>query len=133
MDSWVIDQLIDWAAGRFEDDSTKEGLRRELSEVVSGFAGSSPTPVELVLAQTAAISWFAFRLYEAQYVSNATSEEGITLAESEHLQRMIDRAHRRLVTTLKALATVRRLAVPGVQIRDDLLGEADPRGCPDLS
>ena len=36
-------------------------------------------------------------------------------SERSH-QRRIDRAHRRLLATLKTLATVRRLAVPAVQI-----------------
>ena len=40
----------------------------------------------------------------------------MTLAQSEHAQRRIDRAHRRYLSTLKTLAAVRRLAVPALQI-----------------
>jgi hypothetical protein len=40
----------------------------------------------------------------------------MSLAQSEHAQRRIDRAHRRLLSTLKALAAVRRHALPCVQI-----------------
>jgi hypothetical protein len=40
----------------------------------------------------------------------------MTLAQSEHAQRRMDRAHRRLVSSLKALANVRRLALPALQI-----------------
>ena len=36
----------------------------------------------------------------------------MTLAQSEHFQRRMDRAHRRLLSTFKTLATVRRLALP---------------------
>jgi hypothetical protein len=37
-------------------------------------------------------------------------------AQSEHAQRRIDRTHRRFLTTLRTLATVRRLALPSLQI-----------------
>jgi hypothetical protein len=40
----------------------------------------------------------------------------MTLAQSEHSQRRIDRAHRRYLSTLKTLASVRRLALPALQI-----------------
>jgi hypothetical protein len=40
----------------------------------------------------------------------------MSLAQSEHAQRRIDRAHRRFLSTLKTLATVRRLALPALQI-----------------
>ncbi len=45
-----------------------------------------------------------------------TSGEGLTLVQSDFHQRRIDRTHRRLMSTIKTLATVRRLAVPSVQI-----------------
>ncbi len=69
-----------------------------------------------MLAETAATSWFAFRMHEAHYASSVTGEGGMTLAQSEHAQRRMDRAHRRFLSTLKTLATVRRLALPAVQI-----------------
>jgi hypothetical protein len=40
----------------------------------------------------------------------------MSLVQSEHRQRRIDRTHRRLISTIKTLATVRRLAIPAVQI-----------------
>jgi hypothetical protein len=40
----------------------------------------------------------------------------LTIIQSEHQQRRIDRTHRRLMSTIKTLATVRRLAVPALQI-----------------
>ena len=44
------------------------------------------------------------------------AEDGLTLAQSEHAQRRMDRAHRRFLNTVKTLATVRRLAIPVLQI-----------------
>jgi hypothetical protein len=116
MDYWAMGKLIDWAAGRKGSDKTKKDLRAEIEKLVADLAGPNPTAAEFVLAQTAATCWFAFRLYEAKHASAATSEDGLTLAQSEHAQRRVDRAHRRMLNTLKTLATVRRLAVPALQI-----------------
>jgi len=114
MDNWAVGKLIDWAAGKEGNPKTKASLKEELCEVAAELAGPSPSPVERVLAETAATSWFAYRLHEAHYA--ASVEGGMTLAQSEHAQRRIDRAHQRLLSTLKTLATVRRLALPALQI-----------------
>ena len=110
MDHWAICQLIDWAAGKNGDKTTKTKLHDELCAVAADLAGPSPSAVETLLADAAATSWFAYRLHEAQYASSVTGEGGLTLAQSEHAQRRMDRANRRLLGTLKTLATVRRLA-----------------------
>jgi hypothetical protein len=116
MDDWAASQLVDWAAGTKGKEKTKERLRRELNEVAADLAGPSPSPAERILAEVAALNWFALRLHEARYASASNSEKGSTIAQSEHGQRRIDRAHRRLMVTLKTLATVRRLGVPAIQL-----------------
>ncbi len=68
-----------------------------------------------MLAETAATCWFAFRMHEAHYAGTA-SDGGMSLAQSEHAQRRMDRAHRRFLSTVKTLAAVRRLALPALQI-----------------
>ena len=89
MDHWAIFQLIDWAAGKNGDKKTKTKLHDELVAVAADLAGPSPSSVEALLADAAATSWFAYRLHEARYVSSATGEGGMTLAQSEHAQRRI--------------------------------------------
>jgi hypothetical protein len=116
MDRWAASKLIDWAAGKRGNEQTKEAMRGELDELATAIAGPAPSPTERVLADTAATCWFAFRLHEGQYVAGVTSEGGLRLVLSEHDQRRMDRAHRRFLSTIKTLATVRRLAVPAVQI-----------------
>jgi hypothetical protein len=46
----------------------------------------------------------------------ATLDGGLTLVQSEHQQRRIDRAYRRFMSALKTLAMLRLLALPLVQI-----------------
>jgi hypothetical protein len=116
MDNWAVGKLIDWAAGHEGSEKTKNKLRDELFAIAAGLDGPSPSPTETVLAETAATCWFDFRLHEAQYAGNVRSEEGMSLAQSEHAQRRIDRAHRRLLSTVKTLATVRRLGIPALEI-----------------
>jgi hypothetical protein len=116
MDYWAVSQLVAVAAGQKSDEKTKKKLHDELESVATSLAGPSPSPVEAMLADAAATSWFAFRMHEAHYAASRTSGEGMTIAQSEHSQRRIDRAHRRLLNSLKILATVRRLALPSLQI-----------------
>jgi hypothetical protein len=116
MDEWAANQLVEWAAGTKAKKQTKEDLRRELNSVAADLAGLSPSLAERMLAEVAALNWFALRLHEARYASASNSEQGITIALSEHGQRRIDRAHWRLMVTLRTLATVRKLGAPAVQI-----------------
>jgi hypothetical protein len=115
MDNWAANQLIDLAAG--DDAKTKGDLWREMNAVAVDLAGPNPSPAERMLAEVAAMNWFALRLHEARYAVGCSSEKGMTLVQSEHAQRRIDRTHRRLMTSLKTLVTVKtKLGVPAVQI-----------------
>jgi hypothetical protein len=116
MDYNAIRLLVDWAGGTKTPRKTKEKLEEEIFDVAADLAGPNPSSVKRVLAETAATAWFAFRMHENHYAASVTGEGGMTLAQSEHAQRRIDRAHRRFLSTLKTLATVRRLALPAVQI-----------------
>jgi hypothetical protein len=116
MDNWAIGQLIDWACGPKTSKETKAELRRELFERAKEFAGSNPGPVEQVLAETAAVNWLALRFHETRYASASTSSDGLTIRQADLCLRHIDGAHRRLMSSLKTLATVRRLGLPVVQI-----------------
>jgi hypothetical protein len=106
-------------------------LCQEISDFTLNLAGPNPTAVERMLAETAATSWFAFRLHEAQH-ARAITADGMTLAQSEHAQRRLDRAHRRFLSTVKTLATVRRLALPSLQINlaAQQVSQLNTRGSP---
>jgi hypothetical protein len=117
MDSWAAEALVDWAAGRAEEDrETRRDLERELREYADRLAGASPSPAESLLAETVAMAWFALRMHEAHFFSASTPGGGLTFNQAKFHLTKIDRAHARLMSALKTLATVRRLAVPAVQI-----------------
>ncbi len=56
MDNWAVERLIDWAAGKKGNEKTKESLKEELCDLAAELAGPNPSPVERVLAETAATS-----------------------------------------------------------------------------
>lgn len=116
MDRWAADQLIEWAAGKASTNLTRESLRSQLEAQATALAGPDPTPVEQMLARTAAHAWMALRLSEGHQYGISCSSQGLTLKQAEFYQRRTERANRRLLATLRTLATVRKLGVPVVQI-----------------
>lgn len=67
LDRWVAKSLVGWAAGKGASEHTKENLARELKEYVVKLSGPSPSAAESLLAETAALSWFALRMHEAHF------------------------------------------------------------------
>jgi hypothetical protein len=116
MDYWAKAKLIEWASGDGPKSKLAEILRQEMQTQIEAFAGPAPSPIEQALAETATLSWFALRFYEAAYAGASQSRDGLTIKQAEFHLRRIDRAHRRFLSTLKTLATIRRLALPALQI-----------------
>jgi hypothetical protein len=96
------------------------------------FAGPAPCRIEQVLAETATLAWFALRLYEGTYAASSNSEQGLTIKQADFHLRRIERAHRRFMSSLKTLATVRRLALPALQINvaSQQVNRINARGAP---
>jgi hypothetical protein len=89
-----------------------EGLERKLAKLREELAGPNPTPIERLLAERAAFCWLAVYDYERQYANSGS----ITIKQADYHQRRIDAAHRRYLSSLKMLATVRKLALPTIQL-----------------
>ncbi len=90
----------------------KEGLERRVRALSDELAGPRPTAIERLLAERAAFCWLALHKCEAE----ESRSRGVTLAQAEYQRRMIDSAHRRYLSSLKTLATVRKLALPSIQV-----------------
>jgi hypothetical protein len=112
MNRMVVEQLLDLVGGLDED------VRRIMVDAQDAYAtdlaGPDATPLERALADVAATCWYGLRLFEVQYWG-AGRGEGMTAAEIACRQDCIDRAHRRLLQTLRDLALVRR-AAPSVRV-----------------
>jgi hypothetical protein len=102
--------LIDSAAG--DNLAMAEGIRLRLAGLRSELAGPDPTPLIRVLAERAALCWCAVNEFERRYLSL----DEITSRQAEWLDRRINSAHRRFLSAMKVLATVRKLAIPALQL-----------------
>ncbi len=87
------------------------GLTRKLEGMRTELAGPDPTPLERLLANRVAMCWLQLQIADAQY-----NREGIMLTKADYEHRMIDRAHNRYLSAIHALATVRKLQLPAVQV-----------------
>jgi hypothetical protein len=87
--------------------------RRKLASMRNRLRGDSSTPLESLLITRIALCWFQLHYYETAYAQNL---RGLSLEQSRGYQRRIDSAHRRYLSAIKALAQVRRLLLPTVQV-----------------
>ena len=82
-------------------------MREELA------GGVAPSPLEALLIERIVICWLHLQYHEAHYAANMSRKENIL-----HVQigERMDKAQRRYLGAIKALAQVRRLALPSVQV-----------------
>jgi hypothetical protein len=89
-----------------------QGLEAKMARLRADLAGPDPTPLERLLAERIALCWLALHDAEARYAQ----AEDLTIKRAEFWQHRIDCAHRRYLTAIKTLATVRKLALPALQV-----------------
>jgi hypothetical protein len=102
--------LIGNVAGK--DVATQEALRQNINSVRDDLAGPNPTPLERILSERVALCWFDAHETDRRYVD----QSGLTFKEAEYHEARRDRAHKRFLAACKTLATVRKLALPALQV-----------------
>ena len=107
----VEDSFVNALGGA--DVGFKEAVRKKLELLRAELLGEQSTPVERLLVERVVACWLQVQDADARY---AQGEKDATFRQSEHRQRRMDAAHRRYLAALKALALVRKLAVPALQI-----------------
>jgi hypothetical protein len=90
----------------------REGLEQKMQYLQAELAGPNPSPLERLLAERIAICWLLLYTLEAIYAG----KDSLSLDLGNYYQENINRAHRRYLSAIKTLATVRKLAVPVVQV-----------------
>jgi hypothetical protein len=85
----------------------REAIARKMTDLRAELCGPNPSPVERLLAERAIACWL--HLAHAEYAY--ASKESMSLPLAQHYQKVIDRAHKRYLSALKALADVRKLGV----------------------
>jgi hypothetical protein len=103
--------LIKNAAG--ENLAFKEGLGRKMAKIRADLAGPDAPPLERLLADRVAVCWLSLHDVEVRF---AQSCNDLTIKQADYWQRRINSAHKRYLTAIKTLATVRKLALLALQV-----------------
>jgi len=103
--------LIDKMGGK--NTVISHAIARRVGELRDELGGPAPPPLERLLIDRILSNWLHLHHAEMIYAQRVGD---LTLKQSEHQQRTIDRAQRRYLASVKALAEIRRLGVPAVQL-----------------
>ena len=95
-----------------DDVFTQEAIPRNLKEMRKEIAGENPSPLERLLAERITVCWLELQYFQAIYAQNMGK---LTITQSDYHQRRLDKVHRRYLSSIKALAQIRKMA-PAVQI-----------------
>ncbi len=95
-----------------DDVFAQEAIPRNLKAMRKEIAGENPSPLERLLAERVAVCWLELQYFEVIYAQNIGK---LTITQGDHHQRRIDKAHRRYLSSIKALAQIRKMG-PTVQI-----------------
>lgn len=95
-----------------DNELRRAGYRRRLEIMRDEMAGPKPSALELHLAERAALCALAVSNLERLYTQNFSSGTKVW----EVCGRQLDGAHRRHLSAVKALAEVRRLKLPSIQV-----------------
>lgn len=99
----------------------RECIARQIAAMRDELAGPGASALERMLAERVALAWFAAHHGDVAAVS--AELDGVSLARGDYLSRQRSRANARFLAAAKALATVRRLAMPVLHVHRD---EAPP-------
>jgi hypothetical protein len=86
---------------------SREAITRKMADLRAELCGPNAPPVERLLAERAVACWL--HLYQVENVY--AGKESMSLPLAQHYQKCIDRAHKRYLSALKALADVRKLGI----------------------
>jgi len=98
--------LVDGMCGKRLAD--KEALLHKLASLRAELAGPSPTPLEQLVVERIVACWLQLHSLELSYGSQAS----MAMELATYYQKSMDRAQKRYLTAIKALAYVRRMARP---------------------
>jgi hypothetical protein len=90
----------------------EECVPHNLKEMKKELAGDDPLPLEKLLVERIAVCWLELQYFEILYAQNMGN---ISIVQSEHHQKRLDKAHKRYLSSIRTLAQIRKMG-PAVQI-----------------
>ena len=92
----------------------QEGVNRKLAALKAELAGPNPTPLERLLVERIAACWLQVQYADALFAQKI--KDSLSWEAVRGYQAWQDRAHKRFLSAVKALALLRRFAIPAVQV-----------------
>lgn len=90
----------------------QESIPRKMDRLRKDLSGENPTPLEVLLVERVVLCWLSLHDAEVRY---AQAKE-LSIPQATFWQERIDRLHRRYLSAIKTLATIRKLALPALQV-----------------
>jgi hypothetical protein len=106
--AWV--DLLAAGSGILARRTIEQDLKRKRAEL----AGEGASPLEALLIERVVLCWLAAQQADAQYARKL--KDGMSFREGEYYARRCEQASRQLLRSVEALARVRRLLGPSLQI-----------------
>ena len=112
----VARRAEDALADRMAGDAllTREAVRVQMAQMRAQLAGPISTPLEQLLIDRVVLC--AFQLLHAETSYAERLEEGMSEQEVRYFERRVDGMNKRYLAAVRALATVRKLQLPTVQV-----------------
>lgn len=109
--AWQVQSsFVNAIAGK--DVAVREAIHAKLANLRKELLGNNPTPVEVLLVERVAACWLHVQDAELR----SAQAKDLSIRQADYQQRRMDATNRRYLAAVKALATVRKLALPAVQI-----------------
>ena len=96
----------------FKNCVKREAVTATLKTLRADLEGPSPTPLEKLLVERILVNWVFLHHVERKIIMDAACVPALEAV----YQKTLERAQRRYLASIRALAEIRRLAVPVVQI-----------------
>ncbi len=91
----------------------EEGMRRQLDAMRLELGGSNPSALERLVIDRVCVCWLQLHYFEVQAT---LAPETDSMEQLTFRQKQADKAERRYLSSIKALAQVRKLQLPNLQI-----------------
>jgi hypothetical protein len=108
----TVEYLVSKSLGGEDDLAFREAIKRKLAGLREELEGPSPTPTERLLADRIAACWLQVQEADFRYAQAGNC----SFAQANFHLRRQDSAHRRFLSALRTLATVRKLGLPMLQV-----------------
>jgi hypothetical protein len=107
------------------NDSMRESVTRKVRELKVELGGASPSPLERLLAERVSACWL--QLHHAD--TSFARAKGLSLKQADAALKRQDQAHRRYLTAIGALATLKKLMPSSATSTGPLDGASSISGC----